>query len=144
MNPFRPSEYQSHKMVIHSQTITIRWQFADELFECFWPFLGVGALNTEGNFDFFLSRKYHMNVLKSIFKVFKLTRPRLARKLKLFKSWYWEFKRMDRILTMVSIFFPWVLPLSSAQQRTLKIYAFLPSNLAVISTRLYFEFSSST
>ena len=29
-------------MVKHTQTI--RWQIADELFECVWPFCGVGAL----------------------------------------------------------------------------------------------------
>ena len=28
-------------MVKH--TLTIRRQFADELFECFWPFCGIGA-----------------------------------------------------------------------------------------------------
>ena len=32
---------QPGKMVKHIQTI--RRQFADELFECFWPFCGVGA-----------------------------------------------------------------------------------------------------
>ena len=30
-----------HKMVKHTQTI--RRQFADELFECVWPFCGIGA-----------------------------------------------------------------------------------------------------
>ena len=33
---------QALKMVKHSQTI--RHQFADELFECVWPFWGLGAL----------------------------------------------------------------------------------------------------
>ena len=32
---------QFHKMVKHTQTI--RWQFANELFECVWPFCGIGA-----------------------------------------------------------------------------------------------------
>ena len=32
---------QSRKMVEHTQTI--RWQFADELFEYVWPFYGIGA-----------------------------------------------------------------------------------------------------
>ena len=32
---------QSHKMAKHSQTI--RWQIADELFECVWPFCKIGA-----------------------------------------------------------------------------------------------------
>ena len=32
---------QYHKMVKHTQTI--RWQIADELFECVWPFCGIGA-----------------------------------------------------------------------------------------------------
>ena len=32
---------QSHKMVKHTQTI--RRQFADELFECVWPFCGIGV-----------------------------------------------------------------------------------------------------
>ena len=31
----------SHKMVKHTQTI--RRQFADELFECVWPFFDIGA-----------------------------------------------------------------------------------------------------
>ena len=32
---------QSHKMIKHAQTI--RQQFADELFECAWPFYEFGA-----------------------------------------------------------------------------------------------------
>ena len=32
---------ESHKMVKHTQTI--RWQIADELFECVWSFCGIGA-----------------------------------------------------------------------------------------------------
>ena len=32
---------QFHKMVKHTQTI--RRQFADELFECAWPFCGIGV-----------------------------------------------------------------------------------------------------
>ena len=32
---------QFHKMVKHTQTI--RLQFLDELFECVWPFCGIGA-----------------------------------------------------------------------------------------------------
>ena len=36
--PFKP---QSHKMVKHTQTI--RRQIANELFECVWPFRGIGA-----------------------------------------------------------------------------------------------------
>ena len=32
---------QHHKMVKHIQTI--RWQIAEELFECVWSFCGVGA-----------------------------------------------------------------------------------------------------
>ena len=36
-----PFKRQSHKMVKHTQTI--RRQFPDELFECVWPFYGIGA-----------------------------------------------------------------------------------------------------
>ena len=32
---------QFHKIVKHTQTI--RRQIADELFECVWPFCGIGA-----------------------------------------------------------------------------------------------------
>ena len=32
---------QFHKMVKHTQTI--RRETADELFECVWPFCGIGA-----------------------------------------------------------------------------------------------------
>ena len=38
---FYPFKHQSHKMVKHTQTI--RRQFADELFECVWPFCDIGA-----------------------------------------------------------------------------------------------------
>ena len=36
-----PFKRQSHKMVKHTQTV--RRQIADELFECIWPFYGIGA-----------------------------------------------------------------------------------------------------
>ena len=36
-----PFKHQFHKMVKHTETI--RRQFADELFECVWPFCGIGA-----------------------------------------------------------------------------------------------------
>ena len=36
-----PIKRQFHKMVKHSQTI--RWQIADELFECVGQFCGIGA-----------------------------------------------------------------------------------------------------
>ena len=36
---------QFHKMVKHPKTI--RWQIADELFECVWPFCGIGALRVK-------------------------------------------------------------------------------------------------
>ena len=36
-----PIKRQRNKMVKHTQTIDR--QFADELFECVWPFCGVGA-----------------------------------------------------------------------------------------------------
>ena len=38
---FQPFKRWPHKMVKHTQTI--RWQFAKELFECVWPYCGVGA-----------------------------------------------------------------------------------------------------
>ena len=38
IEPIKP---QSHKMVKHTQTI--RHQFANELFECVWPFCDIGA-----------------------------------------------------------------------------------------------------
>ena len=38
---FQPFKRKPHKMVKHIQTI--RRQIADELFECVWPFLGVGT-----------------------------------------------------------------------------------------------------
>ena len=41
MDSLQPFKRQPHKMVKHTQTI--RRQFADELFECVWPFFGVGA-----------------------------------------------------------------------------------------------------
>ena len=34
-------EALTHKMVKNTQTI--RWQIADELFVCLWPFCGVGV-----------------------------------------------------------------------------------------------------
>ena len=37
----QPFKHQFHKMVKHTQTI--RRQFADELFECVWPFGVIGA-----------------------------------------------------------------------------------------------------
>ena len=37
----QPFKRQSHKIVKHTQTI--RRQFADELFECVWPFRDIGA-----------------------------------------------------------------------------------------------------
>ena len=36
-----PFKGQPHKMVKHTQTI--RRQFAEELFECVWPFCEIGA-----------------------------------------------------------------------------------------------------
>ena len=41
MNFIQPIQRKPHKMVKHTQTI--RRQFADELFECVWPFVGFGA-----------------------------------------------------------------------------------------------------
>ena len=41
MIPYWLFKRQSHKMVKHTQAI--RRQFADELFECVWPFYGIGA-----------------------------------------------------------------------------------------------------
>ena len=41
MDSLQPFKRQPRKMVKHTQTI--RRQFADELFECVWPFCGVGA-----------------------------------------------------------------------------------------------------
>ena len=38
---FYPFKHQTHKMVKYSETI--RRQIAEELFECVWPFCGVGA-----------------------------------------------------------------------------------------------------
>ena len=37
----QPFKRQSHKRVKHTQTI--RWQFADELLECVWPFCDIGT-----------------------------------------------------------------------------------------------------
>ena len=37
----QPFKRQSHKIVKHTQTI--RRQFAEELFECVWPFRDIGA-----------------------------------------------------------------------------------------------------
>ena len=36
-----PFKRQSHKMIKHTQTI--RRQFADDLFECVWPFCEIGT-----------------------------------------------------------------------------------------------------
>ena len=41
-------------MVKHSQTI--RQQFAGELFECVWPFCGIGALRVKMFFQIFVSK----------------------------------------------------------------------------------------
>ena len=38
---FSPFQHQYHKMVKHTQTFC--WQIAGELFECVWPFCGIGA-----------------------------------------------------------------------------------------------------
>ena len=38
---FSPFKRQTYKMVKHTQTIGR--EIANELFECVWPFLGVGA-----------------------------------------------------------------------------------------------------
>ena len=37
-------------MAKHTQTI--RWQFAGELFECVWPFCGIGAQRVKGGLSF--------------------------------------------------------------------------------------------
>ena len=39
---YYPFKRQFHKMAKHTQTI--RRQIADELFECVWPFCGIGAV----------------------------------------------------------------------------------------------------
>ena len=38
---YYPFKRQINKMAKHTQTI--RWQFAYQLFECVWPFYGIGA-----------------------------------------------------------------------------------------------------
>ena len=38
---FQPFKRKPHKMVKHTQTI--RRQFADELFQCLWPFCKIGT-----------------------------------------------------------------------------------------------------
>ena len=43
-------------MVKHTQTI--RQQFAEELFECVWPFCGVGAFYENSNRRWKVLRKY--------------------------------------------------------------------------------------
>ena len=45
---------QFHKMVKHPKTI--RWQIADELFECVWPFCGIGALRVKKKRKYFTSK----------------------------------------------------------------------------------------
>ena len=40
-NLFHLFKRQTHKMLKHNQTI--RRQTVDELFECVWPFSGIGA-----------------------------------------------------------------------------------------------------
>ena len=41
INRIWPFKRQFHKMVKHTETI--RRQIAEELFECVWPFCGIGA-----------------------------------------------------------------------------------------------------
>ena len=47
INYTSPFKCQPHKMVKHTQTVkhtqAIRRQIVDELFECVWPFCGVGG-----------------------------------------------------------------------------------------------------
>ena len=59
-------------MVKHTQTI--RRQIGDELFECVWPFYGIGALRVK-------NRPY-----ENMFQMAKNLEH--AKKLKVFKSWF--------------------------------------------------------
>ena len=47
----QPFKRQAYKMVKHTQTI--RWQFADKLFQYVWPFCGVGASGVCAKFSLY-------------------------------------------------------------------------------------------